>query len=68
MWDRDGGERGLFSGAHARPFFGFEVPRGTPDPSPLVVKLVAGAANSGERDGEEHWRPKSHQKDPKDVG
>ncbi len=41
VWERTNRSLKLFPQALVRPFFGFEVPRWTPDSQALVVKLVA---------------------------
>lgn len=41
IWERASQKSRLYAHVHVRPFFGFEVPRWTPDSQSLVVKLVA---------------------------
>jgi hypothetical protein len=41
VWERTSGRCRLYAHIPVRPFFGFEVPRWTPDSQSVVVKLVA---------------------------
>jgi len=44
VWRRDNGAVRLYERAPVRPFFGFEVPRWTPDSRSIVVKLAPAAS------------------------
>ena len=48
VWRRDQVSIRLFDQAPVRPYFGFEVPRWTPDSSGIVVKLAPGAETGEE--------------------
>ncbi len=56
VWDRRIGTFQQYPAAHVRPFFGFEVPRWTPDGAAVVVKLRVAVASdeAGEDRGSEH--------------
>ncbi len=71
VWDRESGEVRTYPDAHVRPFFGFEVPRWTPDSCALVVKLRATARRAEEhetelRAGDVPVRVYSHDPDAED--
>ncbi len=57
VWDRESGEVRAYPDAHVRPFFGFEVPRWTPDSSALVLKLLASSKRVEQGRGAERDAP-----------